>query len=281
MQTSRVYYIYLAFFALTLFSILGLDYIQWKKGEKSYLFSVFVKKGEISVEEKSLEQVVLEQTTAMDSESISQYRDSEGILHIKIDLSLQQYENLKFILEEKFSQINATISKEEMDQKEGRKYFLWRVKNQKDQFLSLLFSYPVGLIPKKAPVHIIPSLNKVVLIVDDMGNSLAAINEIISLNQPLTIAILPFSPWARETESIALQNNLEVIIHLPLESLNNIYDNNNTKGLIHSGMTKTEIIEVVTEDLNQIPRATGVNNHMGSKITSNKEWEYVILLKQP
>ncbi len=60
MQTSRVYYIYLAFFALTLFSILGLDYIQWKKGEKSYLFSVFVKKGEISVEEKSLEQVVLE-----------------------------------------------------------------------------------------------------------------------------------------------------------------------------------------------------------------------------
>jgi len=82
------------------------------------------------------------------------------------------------------------------------------------------------------------------------------------------VAVLPYSPLAQETASIARQNGLEVILHLPLESLNNVYDNNHTEGIILSGMSRKEIEAAVGDSLTQVPYISGVNSHMGSKITS-------------
>ncbi|MBP1767241.1 MAG: hypothetical protein H6P98_1356, partial [Candidatus Aminicenantes bacterium] len=66
------------------------------------------------------------------------------------------------------------------------------------------------------------------------------------------------------------QNGLEVMMHLPGESLNHEEGNSQTPGLIRSGMGKEDVISLVEEGLSRVPYAEGVNNHMGSKITQEE-----------
>ena len=112
-------------------------------------------------------------------------------------------------------------------------------------------------------------LGKVALIVDDMGNSPEALEELLALGEPLTIAVLPYSPHALETAQKAHERGLEVLLHLPLESLNGNGSENGTEGLIRSGMGEAEVRSLLEEELDRIPFVRGVNNHMGSKVTAD------------
>jgi polysaccharide deacetylase 2 family uncharacterized protein YibQ len=103
-----------------------------------------------------------------------------------------------------------------------------------------------------------------------MGLSLEALKELCDLGQPITISILPYSPYAEETARIAQENGLEVMLHLPGESLNHEEGNNSTPGLIKSGMSEEEIRSQVEDSLSRVPFARGINNHMGSKITQEE-----------
>ncbi len=118
---------------------------------------------------------------------------------------------------------------------------------------------------------------KVALIVDDMGNSPEALEEIIGLGRPVTIAVLPYSPFALETADRAHEKGLEILLHLPLESLNGNGSESNTEGLIRSGMSQEEVRSLVGRELDRIPYVRGVNNHMGSKVTADNAMMRMIL----
>jgi polysaccharide deacetylase 2 family uncharacterized protein YibQ len=72
---------------------------------------------------------------------------------------------------------------------------------------------------------------------------------------------------------------MEVILHLPLESLNDFDSNSSTEGLIHSRMSEQAVLETLEADLAQVPFIKGVNNHMGSKITAEREMMSLILTR--
>lgn len=112
---------------------------------------------------------------------------------------------------------------------------------------------------------------------DDMGYSLDAIYDILSLEEPITVAVIPFSPLGKQTALLAHQNNLEILLHLPLESINNSETYNDIEGMIHTGMSEQEIITVLERDLDEIPHISGVNNHMGSRVTPNETMMNIIL----
>jgi polysaccharide deacetylase 2 family uncharacterized protein YibQ len=82
--------------------------------------------------------------------------------------------------------------------------------------------------------------------------------------------VLPFSAYAEETARIAHENGLEVMLHLPGESLNNQEEYAGTAGMIRSDMKENEIRALVEESLRMVPHVRGVNNHMGSKITQEE-----------
>jgi len=108
----------------------------------------------------------------------------------------------------------------------------------------------------------------VALIVDDMGSSLETLDELLALKEPLTISVLPYTPYAQETARVAHENNLEVLLHLPLESLNNSDAMTATEGMIMATMSPEEIVQTFETSLARVPFADGVNNHMGSKFTA-------------
>lgn len=120
------------------------------------------------------------------------------------------------------------------------------------------------------------SLKKVALVIDDMGNDLDFLQELINLQIPLTVAILPDALFAARTAELAQENGLEVILHLPLEALNG-KSYAGADGLIRSSMPPEEIRSILERDLSIIPQATGLNNHMGSRATADPYLMEIIL----
>jgi len=291
MRTSRLprriqdlkspWLIYAIFCLLAVFSILGLDYFKWKKGEKSYLFSLFAEPKEERVPEffPSASAVVLDHLSiqGVPNSGISRFKDKSDQDHLKVDLSLAEYNTLESQLIQDLEKAKASILKREEHEDEKKKYFLWELKDSQEKGLTILFSC------EKAPPETakkVPSGEpkpKVALIMDDMGYSLDAIYDILSIQKPITVAILPYSPFGTETAQLAHQNGSEILLHLPLESINNEGENSGIQGLIHSGMTVQQVIEILDRDLDQVPYISGVNNHMGSKITPNDSMMHTIL----
>lgn len=272
--------IYVIFSLLTLFSALGLDFINWKKGEKSYFFSLLYKE-KVSVPIVPIDQIVLEHLSGIElkKDAISQFRDQSGVSHLKVDLLLFQYRNLEPFLIKDLQEAQALITKKEEQEDDKKKYFLWEVVGIDKEKLAILFSCirEPSEIPEK-PIESEPG-NKVALIIDDMGYSLDAIYEVLSLQKPITIAIIPYSPLGTQTAQIAHQGGLEILLHLPLESINNEGEYNSIQGIIRTNMSEQEIIEVVENNFDQVPYITGVNNHMGSAVTPNEFIMQTILEK--
>ena len=276
----------LVFLLIVLISGLGLDYIYWKKGEKSYVFAAFPKRKKAVVEkviakEKDLDKMVMEKLSqhGISQESIKQYEDSEGVSHVLVDIDFDKYKELESSFEIGLRNAKASVAKKEEKKTDEKDYFLWEVKGKKKQKIILLFSCLREVKEKREEKKppIIEAKGKIAIIVDDMGYSLNAINEICAIKKPLTISVLPFSPLAKETAQIAHQNGLEIMLHLPLEAVNSQEGNDGTEGMIYSEMSGTEVIDAVERSLKQVPYISGVNNHMGSKITADVTFMRIIL----
>jgi len=269
--------IFIIFTILAFISVIGLDYIGWRKGQKSYLFATFSEKKQVTPVQDTLEQTILKKLFfhGIPSESVQKYRDNKGFIHLMVDLSLTKYSQLEPELQKELQKRNASIVHKEEQESEDKNYYLWHVDGDEEQNLIILFScYKKEISQRVFPTEI--AKNKVAIIIDDMGYSLKAIRDLSSLNRPLTVSILPFTPLAQETARIAHQNGLEVMLHMPLESVSPEEDNE-IEGLIHSRMSEEEIIQAVQTNLDHLPYIKGVNNHMGSKITANKELMGIIL----
>ena len=257
-------------------SIIGLDYINWTLGKKAYLFPQRIAKKSKSPD-KTLKDIVQHQMTALSitPESIRQFWDSSKNLHLMVDLSEESYSHIKSPLEESFRKNKARILEKKEYSDEEKKYFLWKVKGKKREELSLLFSYDLPEVKSPKTPRMAKKSSRVVIIVDDMGYNLSAIETIRRINLHFTVAVIPFSPFAQETAEIAHKSGLEVILHLPLEpkSQNGTAE---MEGIILSGMPEQEINTIFEKDLNDIPYALGVNNHMGSKVT--EDWTTMRIL---
>jgi len=277
-DNQKIKTLYLVLIGLALVSFLGLDYIDWRKGNTSVVFSAFHRKEKIPENKKNLIRIV-EQTlffAETPQKDINKYTDEYGICHIMIGLDRGKFSFLEKILEEKFRKTGASIKKKSEQQKEDKKYLLWEVDKKGETPLSILFSIESER-EKKKPEKLHAAQNQAALIIDDMGYSLDCIEDLCSMKEDLTIAILPFSPLAGETAEFARQKGMEVILHLPLESMNNTYDNEHTEGLINSMMSQKEIIDILNSNLKQVPFISGINTHMGSKVTKNKVLMGIIL----
>lgn len=277
---------------LGLLSTLGLDYIKWKRGEDSYVFSALKREKRVVAKAEKLKKVegvekaedkadiyqALLKTvsdTGIPDESVNQYTDEEGVYHLLVDLPIKKYSQLESSFIDTFRVHDFQVIEKEEQQTDEKKYYLWQAQDMKEHKLTVLFSCEKeGVkIARKPPSR--PAANKVALIVDDMGYSLEAINELCSMGLPLTVAIIPYSPLASEIATISRQHDLEVILHLPLEAINN--EGNHSKGMITAEMSEEEVIAIVEKNLDQVPYIRGVNNHMGSKITADSQMMNIIL----
>lgn len=110
---------------------------------------------------------------------------------------------------------------------------------------------------------------KAAIIIDDFGGRDNETSRgFLSLDRPLTIAVLPGGGGSKEIADRAHANGFEVMLHLPMEPHNSLI--NPGKEAIFVKLTPTEVRERVRRALESVPHIRGVNNHMGSKATENE-----------
>jgi len=131
--------------------------------------------------------------------------------------------------------------------------------------------YPSGdSLPPKIPPPVAPPSGRprVALVIDDMGYDLDLAEAFLALDVPLTVAVLPFSPHKEDVLAAARRHNQPVMLHLPMEPEE--YPRVDPgPGALLTGMTPDELIGQLRKDLQDVPGAVGVNNHMGSRLTQD------------
>jgi polysaccharide deacetylase 2 family uncharacterized protein YibQ len=265
--------LYVFFFLLALISALGLDYRAARRGEKGQVFSPRPAREEVAVSRVPLADLVRRfiEVSGIAPEAVGKLEDADGTPRIRVHLARESYESLEPGLEKELRDRPASVDKLE-GVEEGLTFYSWRITGPEEESLTLVFSLLEPVAEKEEEEAVPPPLpgNRVAIIIDDMGDSLEALQEILDLGQPVTISILPLSAHAEETARIAHENGLEVMLHLPGESLNHQEGNNAIGGLIKSGMPEQDVRSLVEESLTRVPYVEGVNNHMGSRITQEE-----------
>ena len=116
---------------------------------------------------------------------------------------------------------------------------------------------------------------KIVFVIDDIGEHDKFKNELAKLGSKVTYAILPLRDFSTYFNEQGKREHADVILHLPLETVHT--DKFPGQGLITEEMKDDAIVSMLKRDLASVPGHVGVNNHMGSKGTSERHLMTIIL----
>jgi polysaccharide deacetylase 2 family uncharacterized protein YibQ len=105
---------------------------------------------------------------------------------------------------------------------------------------------------------------KIAIVIDDIGNNLSD-NQLLTLDENLTYAILPHTPYSFIFSKKAAELQRDILIHLPMQATTqNILLG---PGALTQGMSKRQYQKTLIAAIEDIPYAIGINNHMGSLLT--------------
>ncbi len=114
-----------------------------------------------------------------------------------------------------------------------------------------------------------PRLRYAALVLDDMGQDLAAARRLLALPCPITFAVLPHLPHSRTVAEEAHRAGREVMLHWPMQPQPN-GEVRPGPGEIRVEMSGEEVERTLEENLSTVPYARGANNHMGSLATADR-----------
>jgi uncharacterized protein len=109
---------------------------------------------------------------------------------------------------------------------------------------------------------------KLCIILDDLGGDGSELDPIFALPVEMTLSVLPNHPRSTEIANQAYDRGYEVMLHLPMESEGN---ESAESQQLRPGMSSAEISRILGQMLSTVPHAVGVNNHQGSRATSDKK----------
>jgi len=112
--------------------------------------------------------------------------------------------------------------------------------------------------------------HKIAIILDDAGNNLDLAEEIVKSPYKITLSVIPFTQYDRETAEIVRKYKKELFLHLPMEPKS--YPSTDPgKGSILLNTPESLIDIIVKRDVERLGNIDGANNHMGSALTENKQ----------
>jgi polysaccharide deacetylase 2 family uncharacterized protein YibQ len=149
------------------------------------------------------------------------------------------------------------------EETDGGETFLFTVGTDKFDTHRLRFTKD----SRKAVASDEPRYPRVAIVIDDLGYSRnGVVTDLLSLDLPLTIAVLPTLPHSNFALERARSEGKCAILHLPMEP-------DESKGsdleMVTTGMDDADIERLVRRYINSLPGIEGVNNHQGSRATAD------------
>jgi polysaccharide deacetylase 2 family uncharacterized protein YibQ len=111
-------------------------------------------------------------------------------------------------------------------------------------------------------------LPRVAIVIDDLGNDAPALERIASWPYPVCGAVLPVLPGSGHAARALEQSGKQVILHLPMEPRRYPMMQPGP-GVVLRSHNEEQIARTVETDLDSVPGAAGVSNHMGSAATAD------------
>ncbi|WP_159566874.1 divergent polysaccharide deacetylase family protein [Budvicia diplopodorum] len=107
---------------------------------------------------------------------------------------------------------------------------------------------------------------RLAIVIDDFGYRRQNEEQILQLPAAVSVAILPNAPLTKEMADKAYQKGHEILIHMPMEPISKQPLERDT---LRPTMGKEEIQRIIAQAIHNVPHAKGMNNHMGSSMTSD------------
>ena len=108
----------------------------------------------------------------------------------------------------------------------------------------------------------------IAVVIDDMGIAKKRTADIISLSAPLTAAFLSYGTDLDAQVAAAKEAGMEIMLHAPMEPYSKV---DIAPDVLSTHMSPEEVQKRLKDMLSKFPGIKGINNHMGSKFTEDKE----------
>lgn len=143
------------------------------------------------------------------------------------------------------------------------------------------------LAPKKEPVItkkktrerpvFTGKVAKIAIVIDDVGVNVKQSRVAITLPKEVTLAFLPYAEKIQEMTKESKGKGHEMLIHIPMEAMSS--DVPLGSMALYSNMKKADFQKEFNKIANSFEGYVGVNNHMGSKLTQDKQ-SMTLLMKE-
>ena len=106
---------------------------------------------------------------------------------------------------------------------------------------------------------------RLAIIIDDLGNSLTQGLDAIALPGNITFAVMPHRKYSNKLAQRAGRLGKEVLLHAPMSTVNH---RRLGPGALHEKLNEKQLKDRLRFAIHSIPFISGVNNHMGSLLTT-------------
>lgn len=128
---------------------------------------------------------------------------------------------------------------------------------------------PEPKAPQAAQQEPQPDLPRLTVIIDDLGYAAPElVTRLVAQPIPFTVAVLPYQEFTRESAEIAFKAGKEVILHLPMEGR---AEKDPGPEALKFDLSEAELRARTRKALKEVPYIKGANNHMGSRMTADRE----------
>jgi len=288
--------LFTAFIAVAIATILLLEYIDYKKGEKSFIFNKLISAKEpfqkVEAFNTRLIRILSKNKIAYDY-----FPDKDNKYHFKLDIGQRRFKGLVTKIKALTVKLKGKLNLAELQGLNDKDVMLYKVSLDGDVTHLLLISrykhkvakrmkpdikhkkqppaqpkYEVKeeAPPEPAPRQKISGTPRIAFIIDDMGAYDIGPLELKRLNIPITASILPDSHRASEAVRWVEEYGLKALIHLPMQPTNSNGNRYNPAKVITLKSTDAQIRSLIKRAKQVIPIARGLNNHQGSLATANR-----------
>lgn len=273
--------LFILFISVALLTVVVLEYLDHRGGKSSFIFDKLLSTRPAAAPAAGLHAAL---KTLLHDYNVHGdiFQDKSGVYHCKFDVADGKFDALLQRLLTTVKHHGAVLELEETQSGEHRSIYLYRITSGKRVSHLLLMtrlhapaSPPAPATPAQTspvPPRQAPAAPaaRLAIVIDDVGYREAVADELHALNIPITAAVIPFAPYAAEEAAKIKGYGLEAIIHLPMQPAGK--ENHTPRNeFVFVDSSDEEIAALLRQARAVVPDAAGLNNHMGSLVTANRE----------
>jgi len=278
-KAAALSFFFFGFVALAI--VVALEFLDYQAGRYSFIFSKLIR-----LQQKASPGAMFQRdlTALLGGQKIPHdvFRDTEGVIHFKIDLAEPLYPPLAAELRRLVHRHGGIDLLSEVQGMRGQVVYLYQVRFDRRLTHVLLLSKKLALPPAATPpasaARARPALKvpaeggkmpRLAIIIDDIGYADLVADQLRDLGIPLTAAVIPDAPYARSEAQRLHEYGLEEIVHMPMQPKDPANHHPRDQFILIDS-SDAEIQSLLQRAMAAVPHARGVNNHMGSLLTSDQ-----------